>query len=192
MRVFRGVANFIALVVTGGLGVTFIVAGIGRSQTLSFASVAPYFDRSPGTAFLIVVGAILILIAVRFLIAGADERVRAGVFSREADKGRVALTGFAVKEFISGILRDEIGLDRFHIALQHRGGGVAITVRVTLSPEQRVTAVSERIQSVLARQVPERTGVEVTDVSILVRGIRPLGRHRVAREEIIHAPDLER
>ena len=41
------------------------------------------------------------------------------------------------------------------------------TVRVTLAPTQRVTSISERIQSVLARQVPERTGIEVSDVSIL-------------------------
>jgi len=192
MRVFRGVANVVALIVTGGLGVTFIVAGVGASGLLSFASVTPYLDRVPGTIFLIVVGAVLVLIAVRFLIAAGDERVRAGIFAREADGGRVALTGFAVREFISGILRDEIGLDRFHVGLEHRRGGVAITVRVTLSPDQRVTSVSERIQSVLARLVPERTGVEVSEVSILVRGIRTLGRGRTPREEIIHAPDVER
>jgi len=192
MRAFRGVANLVALIVTGGLGVAFIVGGVGGARFLSFSSITPYFDRVPGTIFLIAVGAILILIAVRFLIAAADERVRAGVFARKADGGHVAVTGFAVRELVSGILRDEIGLDRFHVALQHRGGGVAITVRVTLTPDQRVTSVSERIQSVLARQVPERTGVEVSEVSILVRGIRTFGRSRAAREEIIHARDVER
>jgi len=189
MRVIRGIANVVALVVTGGLGVTFIVAGLGG---LSFASITPYLDRTPGTIFLILVGVVMILVALRFVVASADERVRAGIFSRDADGGRVALTSYAVREFISGILRDEIGLDRFHVGLQHRRGGVAITVRVTLSPTQRVTSISERIQSVLARQVPERTGIDVSDVSILVRGIRPLGRSRVPREEIIHAPDLDR
>jgi uncharacterized alkaline shock family protein YloU len=189
MRVIRGVANVIALVVSGGLGVTFVIAGAGG---ISFASITPYLDRVPGAIFLILVGAVLILVALRFVIAAADERVRAGVFARDAEGGRVALTGFAVREFISGILQDEIGLERFHVALQHRRGGVAITVRVTLSPSQRVTAISERIQSVLARQVPERTGIDVSDVSILVRGIRPLGRSRIAREEIIHAPDIDR
>jgi len=189
MRVIRGVANLLALAVTGGLGVTFIIAGLGG---LSFASITPYFDRAPGTIFLILVGVALVLVALRFVVATADERVRAGTFARDAEGGRVALTGFAVREFISGILQDEIGLERFHVSLHHRGGGVAITVRVTLSPTQRVTSISERIQTVLARQVPERTGIDVTDVSILVRGIRPLGRSRISREEIIHAPDLDR
>jgi uncharacterized alkaline shock family protein YloU len=189
MRVFRGVANLVALAVTGGLGVTLIIAGAGG---ISLGSVTPYLDQVPGTIFTILVGVVLVLIALRFVIAAADERVRAGVFARDAEGGRVALTSYAVREFISGILRDEMGLDRFHVGLQHRRGGVAITVRVTLSPSQRVTSISERIQSVLARQVPERTGIDVSDVAILVRGIRSTGRNRGPREEIIHAPDIDR
>jgi len=176
-------------VVSGGLGVTLILAGAGR---VSLASVTPYLDRSPGTIFEILVGVVLILIALRFVIATTDERIRWSQFARDAEGGRVALTGYAVREFISGILRNELGLDRFRVSLQHRRGGVAITVRVMLTANQRVTSLSERIQTVLARQVPERTGIDVSDVSILVHGIRPGGRSRNLREEIIHAPDYDR
>jgi uncharacterized alkaline shock family protein YloU len=191
MRIIRGLANLVALTVCGGLGATLIVAGAGR---ISLRSIAPYLDRSPGSVFEIVVGVILILVALRFVIATTDERIRASMFARNADGGRVALTSYAVRELISGILREEIGLDRFRVSLRHRGAGVAITVRVALTASQRVTSISERIQSVLARQVPERTGVEVTDVSILVHSIRSSGRGRGrgSREEIIHAPDYDR
>jgi len=189
MRAIRRVANGIALLVTGGLGVTFILGGAG---VLSFGSISPYFDRSPGTVFLILLGAVMLLIAAQFLVVAADERVQSTAFARQAEGGRVALTAHAIRELVSGILRDELGLERFHVRLSHRGEGVSITVRVTLSPSQRVTSVSERIQSVLARQIPDRTGVSVSDVSILVRSIRSQGTTRKAREEIIHAPDSER
>ena len=189
MRVFRGIANFVALAVTGGLGVTFIIGGAGG---ISFGSITPYLDQSPGTIFLILVGVALVLVALSFLVAGADERLNAGVFARDAEGGRIALTSFAVREFVSGILRDDLGLERFHVGLEHRRDGVAITVRITLSPDRRVTDVGERIQRVLASQVPERTGVAVSSVLILVRGIRALGRNRAPREEIIHARDSER
>ena len=190
MRALRRVVNGIALLVTGGLGVTFILGGVG---VLSFGSISPYFDRSPGTIFLIILGAFLLLNAIRFLVDAADERIRSGSFARQTEGGRVALTAFAIRELVSGILRDELGLERFHVRLAHRGDGIGITVRVTLSPSQRVTSISERIQSVLARQVSERTGVAVNDVSILVRSIRSQGNSRTQqREEIIHAPDSER
>jgi len=169
----------VALAITGGLGVTLIVAGAGA---ISFSSVTPYLDRLPGSAFVIVVGVILLFVGIFFLVASADVRVSGAVFSREGSGGRIALTSFAVREFISGILRDEIGLERFHVRLNHRDDGVGVTVRLTLSHNQRVTDVGERVQTVLAREIPDRTGVPVTDVSILVRGIRSLGRRRDAEE----------
>lgn len=175
MRILRGVARLVALVVTGGVGVSFIVGGSG---VISFASITPYLDRFPGTIFLILVGAVLILSAVRVLIPGADEQGGVGVFSRESEGGEIALTSFAVREFIRGILRDEVGLDQFRVGLERREDGVAITVKITLSHDQSVTDVGQRIQTVLAREVPARTGVGVAGVSILVRGIRALGKNR--------------
>ena len=189
MRAIRRVVNPVSLVVIGGLGVTFILGGAG---VLSFGSISPYLDRSPGTIFLIILGAFLLLNATQFLVAAADERIRAGAFARQADGGQVALTASAIRELVSGILEDELGLDRFRVRLSHRGDGVGIAVRVTLSPNQRVTAVSERIQNVLAQRIPDRTGVAVNDVSILVRSIRSQGNKPTTREEIIHAPDTER
>jgi hypothetical protein len=179
MRILRGVASLIAAVFTGGVGVTFIVAGAGG---ISFASITPYLDRVPGTIFLILVGVVLILSAIRLLIASVDERTGSGVFSRESEGGQIALTSFAVGEFIRGILRDEVGLDQFRVGLERREDGVAITVKITLSHDQSVTDVGQRIQTVLAREVPARTGVGVASVSILVKGIRALGRGRATGE----------
>ena len=179
MRILRGIANLIAVVFAGGVGVTFIIAAAGG---ISFASITPYLDRIPGTIFLILVGVVLILSAIRLLVATACERGSTGVFSRESEGGEIALTSFAVREFIRGILRDEVGLDQFRVGLERREDGVAITVKITLPHDQSVTDVGQRIQTVLAREVPARTGVDVAGVSILVRGIRALGKGRPAGE----------
>jgi uncharacterized alkaline shock family protein YloU len=116
-----------------------------------------------------------VLISVYFLIALADERLDASLFHHEGDWGRVDLAPEAIKELIGGILRKDIGLDRFRVQLRHHVKGVGITVRTMLSPEQRVTEVGERIQRELARHVEDRTGVVVGEVVVLVRGIRPSG-----------------
>ena len=112
------------------------------------------------------------MVAVHFLVELADERLNAALFHHEGELGRIDLAPIAIKEFIGGILRKDIGLDRFRILLRHGVNGVGITIRTTLSPDQRVTEVSERIQRELAKHVADRTGVEVSDVTILVRNIR--------------------
>ena len=169
MRTGRFVANLAAFLTTGGLGIVLIIAGSGG---LSLSSVTTFFDDLPGTILLILLGVIQVLAAVRFLLAMAEDRLNAVVFSREGEWGRIELTPHAIRELISGVLRDEIGLDQFGVRLRHEGDGIGIVVRTTVSPEQRVTDIGERIQRELSAQVADRTGVEVREVSVLVRSIR--------------------
>ena len=169
MRTGRFVANLAAFLTTGGLGVVLIIAGSGG---LSLSSVTSFFDDLPGTILLILLGAIQVLAAVHFLLVMAEDRLNAVVFSREGEWGRIELTPHAIRELISGVLRDEIGLDHFGVRLRHEGDGVGIIIRTTVSPTQRVTDIGERIQRELSAQVTDRTGVEVREVSVLVRGIR--------------------
>jgi len=98
--------------------------------------------------------------------------VNAALFHHEGEWGRIDLSPIAIKEFIAGILRKDFGLDRFRILLRHQVNGVGITVRTTLSPGQCVTDVGERIQRELTEQVADRTGVDVSNVTVLVRSIR--------------------
>ncbi len=156
------------MILTAGLGVGLILSGAG---VLSLSSVWGFLDTVAGSILVILVGVALLLVAVHFLIELADERLNAALFHHEGDWGRIDLAPIAIKEFIAGILRNDIGLDRFRILLRHRVNGVGITVRTTLSPDQRVTEVGERIQRELTKYVADRTGVEVSDVSVLVRGI---------------------
>lgn len=169
MRQLRFVGLSGALILTAGLGVSLILAGAG---VLSLTSVWDFFDTVAGSILVILAGAALILVAVHFLLAFADERLSRSLFHHEGQWGRIDLAPHAIKELIADILRRDIGLDRFRISLSHHADGVGIAVRTTLSPDQKVTDVGERIQRELAKHVAERTGVEVSDVVVLVRSIR--------------------
>ncbi len=157
------------MILIAGLGVGLILAGAG---VLSLSSIWDFLDTVSGSILVILVGVALLLVAVHFLIELADERLSAALFHHEGGWGRIDLAPSAIKELMAGILRKDIGLDRFRILLRHEVNGVGITVRTTLSPDQRVTDVGERIQRELAKHVADRTGVEVRDVTVLVRSIR--------------------
>jgi uncharacterized alkaline shock family protein YloU len=169
MRRLRVLANAGAFLLTAGIGVTLILGGVG---ILSFGSLTDYFERIPGTIFLILVGALFLLVAARFVLALLEERANAVLFSQQGEWGRIELSPHAVKEFISDILRTHVGIDGFHIGLKHKGDGVGIVVHTTLSPEQRVTDIGLRIQRELVQHVTDRTGVDVQEVTVLVRNIR--------------------
>ena len=169
MRQLRVLGFGVAMILTAGLGVASILAGAG---VLSLSSIWDFLDTVPGSILVILAGSALLLIAVHFLIRLANERLNAALFHHEGEWGRIDLSPIAIKEFIAGILRKDFGLDRFRILLRHQVNGVGITVRTTLSPGQCVTDVGERIQRELTEQVADRTGVDVSDVTVLVRSIR--------------------
>ena len=107
----------------------------------------------------------------------------------EGEWGRVEVSPTAVREFISGVLRKEIGIDRFRVFLRRRENGVAIRVRTALTPDQRVTDAGERIQRELTQQVADRTGVEVREVTVFVRSIRAREVEREREEDLIDEHD---
>lgn len=169
MRQLRVLALGVGMLLTAGLGVGLILAGAG---VLSLASVWDFLDTVTGSILVILVGVAMLLVAAYFVIQLVEERLNASLFHHEGEWGRIELSPIAIKEYIAGILRKDIGLERFRILLRNRANGVGITVRTTLSPEQRVTEVGERIQRELAKHVSDRAGVEVSDVTVLVRNIR--------------------
>jgi hypothetical protein len=157
------------MVLAAALGVGLILAG---TRVLSLSSVWRFLDTLSGSILVILVGVALLIIAVHYLIQLADERLAASLFRHQGSLGSIDLSPAAVRELISGVLRDDIGLERFHVLLRHDVDGIGIVVRTTLFPDQRVTEIGELIQRTLAEHVVDRTGIAVSDVTVLVRGIR--------------------
>lgn len=169
MRQLRVLGLVGAMILTSGLGIGFILAGVG---VLSLTSLWGFLDTVAGLVLINLVGVSMLLISVTFFMALARERLSRSLFHHEGRWGRIDLAPKAVKELIADVLRKEIGLDRFRISLSHDVDGVGIFVRTTLAPNQKVTEVGERIQRELATHVVERTGVEVSDVVVHVHSIR--------------------
>jgi len=171
MRQFRPltVLHYLAFVFTLGLGVTMILTGVG---VLTTDAVEATFGGTGWTIFLILLGVVVLLIALHYLLVLAEDRLNEVLYSRAGEWGRVEVSPTAVREFISGILRRDIGIDRFRVFLRRQENGVAIRVRTALTPDQRVTDVGERIQRELTQHVADRTGVEVREVTVFVRSIR--------------------
>jgi len=155
---------------TGGLGIMLILFG---ARTISLDKAKVFLTSTSGIAVLFLSGACLILLFGYFLLLINRSRLATARFTQEGERGKIEISPHAVREFISGILQEELGFTRFRVRLQHKEDGIAIYVRMALSPMERVAEVGSRIQETLTRRVMERTGVEVREVSVLVGKIRP-------------------
>ena len=188
MRPFRvlTVLHFLAFLFTLGLGVATILTG---ADVLSVSSVSAAFTDTGWMIFLILLGVAALLIALHFLLMVVDDRRNEVLYSRGGEWGRVEVSPAAVREFISGVLREEIGLDRFRVFLRRREDGVVIRVRTALTPDQRVTDAGERIQRELTQHVADRTGVEVREVTVFVRSIRARDTEVTTEEAVDDAHD---
>jgi uncharacterized alkaline shock family protein YloU/energy-converting hydrogenase Eha subunit C len=162
------VTNVFAVLFAGGLGIVSILVGAGA---ISLGAVERFLDSAAGIGLLFGVGGVLLALALYFIRLIHQRQMAAARFSQEGEWGKIELSPYALREFISGILRREIGIDRFRVRLQHMEDGIAIKVRTTLSPEEQVAEVGRRIQETLSQRVVERTGVEVREVSVLVDSI---------------------
>jgi uncharacterized alkaline shock family protein YloU len=180
--------DVVAFVFTAGLGILSLLIGAGM---FSIAALLRFLESSTGTALVTLFGALLLVMALHFAWRMIRNRATAARFSQEGEWGRIELSPYALREFISGILCHEIGIERFRVHLRHRDGGIAIAVRTTLSPHETVSEVGRRIQTTLANRVVERTGVEVKQVSVLVGSIRAQPE-TTSQEEIKGAHEVER
>jgi len=178
--VLLAVAVFLGII-TAGTGVGSILFATG---TLSLVSAQQFFATLTGEAVLHALGGVLLAVSVHFASLFYRGRTQLARFTQDGEWGKIELSPYALREFVSGIMRDEVGIDRFQVRLHHMGDGLSIRITTTLSPEDRVAEIGQRIQETLSRRVVERTGIEVRQVSVLVNSMR-------VHEEEPHAPEEE-
>lgn len=183
MRLVALLLHALAALIAAGLGVLCILQGLG---TFAWSDVQDFATTSLGEVVLFTLGGVLLFAALHFLLGVWRSRATGLRFSQEGEWGRIELSAHALREFISGILRDEVRIDRFRVRMRRMQGGIAIAVEIGLSPQEKVGEVGRRIQGTLARRVVERTGVEVKEVTVLVESIRSRGEHE-GREEDTNA-----
>ncbi|MBN1859317.1 hypothetical protein JW848_08950 [Candidatus Bipolaricaulota bacterium] len=169
MSLIRGLTYSIAATFTAAVGICVVLAGAGP---LSGSAVAAFFSDTLGRAILLACGAFLVLVGVHFIRMVSSMAAEGKHFVSRGDRGDIELTPRAVREFIEGILRIDIGLERFRIELEHTDDGIGVTIRTRLSGEAHVTEIGDRIQHVVSQLVPERTGIAVEYTRVVVGSIR--------------------
>lgn len=165
MSFVRGLTHSFAAIFAGAAGVCAVLAGAGP---LSGSAVTSFFTDTPGRVVLFACGALLLLIGVHFiriLFAAANAGRH---FVSQGERGDIELTPRALREFIGGLLKVEVGVEQFRIELEHADGGIGITIRTRLSGEAHVTEIGDRIQDAVSRLVPERTGIDVEYTRVIV------------------------
>ena len=167
-------------IVLAGTGICSILFSAG---VLSLHSAAQFLATLAGKAILYAFGGLLLAVSGHYASLFFRGRAQIARFSQEGEWGRIELSPYALREFVSGIMRDEIGIDRFQVRLSHVDDGLSIEITTTLSPTDRVSEVGKTIQETLSRRVVERTGVEVRRVEVLVNSIRQHGAQMEAEEE---------
>jgi len=168
MRVVVFLLHGVAALVAAGLGVLCILQGL---ETFTWSDIEGFVTSSWGETLLFALGAVLLLWSLHFILGAFRNRGKGPRFTQQGEWGRIELSGHALREFVTGILRDEVRIERFRVRIRHVQGGIAISVQTSLSPQERVGEVGRRIQSTLARRVVERTGVDVKEVAVLVESI---------------------
>ena len=176
---FLGVMVFLGIV-TAGAGVISILFSTG---TLSLISAQQFFGTLIGRAILYALGGVFLGVSFHFASLFYRGRIQRARFTQDGEWGKIELSPHALREFVSGIMRDEVGIDRFQVRLRHMGDGLSIEITTTLLPEDKVVEIGQRIQETLSRRVVERTGVEVREVSVLVNSIRAHEEEPAAGEE---------
>ncbi|HHR85529.1 alkaline shock response membrane anchor protein AmaP [Candidatus Bipolaricaulota bacterium] len=174
-----GVVAFVMLV-TAGAGVLSILLCAGM---FSLAASQQFFDALAGKVILYALGGVFLGVSFYFASLFYRGRVQLARFAQDGEWGKIELSPYALREFVSGIMRDEIGIDHFQVRLQHMGDGMSIRITTTLSPEDQVAEIGKRIQETLSRRVVERTGVEVREVAVLVNSIHSHEEEPVTHEE---------
>ncbi len=168
MSLVRGLTYALAAVFTAAVGICAVLAGAGP---LSGSGVAVFFSGTAGRILLLACGAVLVLVGIHFVRIVSSMAKEGKHFVSRGDRGDIELTPRAVREFVGGILKIDVGLERFRIGLEHTDEGIGITIRTRLSGGSHVTEIGDRIQHVVSRLVPERTGIAVEYTRVIVGSI---------------------
>ncbi|MGC9529289.1 MAG: hypothetical protein ACP5G2_01535 [Candidatus Bipolaricaulaceae bacterium] len=153
------------LLLLGAAALAVLVAGRGLP-----AGWAAGLTSDLGRAVLSLLGASF-LFGAGFLSQVLADRLAAGrVVRRPGSKGEIAIAPQAIRQLAAGLLRQELALTDFRVALFPEGEGVHVRVRLPLPPDTEAPQLAEQIQTLLAREIEAKTGLAVHGVNLVLRG----------------------
>ncbi len=148
------------------LGIAAFVFRLVLSRPLPAALDLGWLTNRWGLAGAYLAASLAALLALYFALKLWDHVGRRRHFHHEGSQGPIAVSPYAVRDFVRGLLAGETELAEARIRLEHAAdGALKLTVSAGLTPEADVVRTANRVQTRLKEQVESRLGVRVSEVA---------------------------
>jgi len=156
------------------LGAAAFVFRLVLSRPLPEALELGWLTNQWGLVAAYLAASVAALLALYFALKLWDNVGRRRRFRHEGSQGPIAVSPYAVRDFVRGLLAGETELVEARIRLAHAAdGALKLTVRAGLTPEADVVGSANRVQARLKEQVESRLGVRVSEVAFHTDRIAP-------------------
>lgn len=157
--------TLLLVVLVGGAGLCVYFAGWGVPAAWPGAATSV-----GGRAVLALLGAAALGGGLVLACQLADRLASGRAIKRSGPKGEISISPRAIRQLAAGLLRGELGLNRFRVRILRAGGGVALKIRLQLPSEEPAPQLAERIQTLLAQEIETKTGLPVEEVALEIQG----------------------
>lgn len=148
-----------------------------------------FLDSRAGVLLLYGIGALSALVGLYFLRKFIASYRMLLSFVQESDFGNIHISHYAVKELTSEILKRKLDLSSFRTTLSQASDGVQIEVYAKIHSKADIGELGERVQEVLRREIPDKTGLTVGRVDFYTQGVEEEKEDRSTSEP--EEPEVE-
>jgi len=85
--------------------------------------------------------------------------------------GDVHVSLDAVENLVEKTARHIRGVRGVKVAVQHNDAGVAVMLKIVVSPDSNIPAVTDEVQQRISASIKNTVGVEPTDIRVMVNNI---------------------
>jgi uncharacterized alkaline shock family protein YloU len=117
------------------------------------------------------VGAVFLLVSLRLLLAGLRSRRGGKSITHHTNLGDVHVSLDAVENLVEKTARHIRGVRGVKVSVQHNDAGVAVMLKIVVSPDSNIPAVTDEVQQRISASIKNTVGVEPTDIRVMVNNI---------------------
>ncbi|MDF2501608.1 MAG: hypothetical protein K0Q77_2322 [Anaerosporomusa subterranea] len=117
------------------------------------------------------VGAVFLLVSLRLLLAGLRSRRGGKSITHHTNLGDVHVSLDAVENLVEKTARHTRGVRGVKVSVQHANAGVSIILKIVVSPDSNIPAVTDEIQQRVSESIKNTVGVEPVDIRVVVDNI---------------------
>jgi hypothetical protein len=173
-RLLSAVFAIIAIVFAGIVLALALGWAIPQAYLLSFLTVADNRWIIGAISALVIVLALYLIIS-----AGKSTHHHRELTIQDTSYGRVDISVPALEDMIRRASRQVREIREIRPLLHYENGAVAVDLRLNVSPEANLPAVSHEVQAAVQQYLEEKAGIQVRQVQVLIEGVSFESRTRV-------------